>query len=178
MKIVTILIKIAHGFEFKKFKDAVKRNPNDHSLRARFAMFCLNYYFSHQTLARLDEREAVNQYENIDHSELRELEIYYLMGKYYLGSNDKKAAEVYLKGIKSYNEFAARDYAMRHEYVEMAFSIALNLLKLENNHAGPHLEQFFKIVRHTYLKNFLIEKVMIKRDIGWPPSRSVQQIEE
>jgi len=178
MNVLMILKNIAHGFEFKKFKDAVKRNPSDHSLRARFAKFCLNYHFNNQDFSRLDEIEAVNQFENIDHSEVRDLEIYFLMGKYYLGTNDKKAAEVFLKGIKSYNEFSARDYAMRHEYVEMAFGIALNLLKLENNDTGPELEQFFKIVRHTYLKNFLTEKVAIKKEIGWPPSRAVQQVEE
>ena len=102
--------------------------------------------------------------------ELRELEIYYLMGKYYQGQNDRKAAEVYLKGIERYNEFSDRDNAMRHEFVEMAFSLALNLLKLENNQAGPELEKFFKIVRHTYLKNFLTERVILKRLIGWPAS--------
>jgi hypothetical protein len=60
----------------------------------------------------------------------------------------------------------------------MAFSIALSLLKLEKNHADPELEKFFKTVRHTYLKNFLTEKVVFKREIGWPPSKSVQQIVE
>ncbi len=178
MAFMDIFLKIAHGVEFKKFKDAVKRNPNDHVLRARFAKFCLNHYFSHQGVSRLDEIEAVKQFESIDHLELRELEIYYLMGKYYLGQDDKMAADVYLKGIKRYNEFSHHDAAMRHEFVEMAFSLALNLLKLENNHAGPELEQFFKIIRHTYLKNFLTERVVLKRVIGWPTSVEEIVIEE
>ena len=176
MSFMDFFLKIAHRFEFKKFKDAIKRNPNDYVLRARFAKFCLNHYFSHQGVSRLDEIEAVKQFESIDHLELRELEIYYLMGKYYQGQNDKMAAEVYLKGIKRYNEFSDRDDALRHEFVEMAFSLALNLLKLENNHAGPELEQFFKIVRHTYLKNFLTESVVIKRVVGWPASAAIEQI--
>jgi hypothetical protein len=176
MAFMDIFFKIAHGIEFKQFKDAVKRNPNDHVLRARFAKFCLNHYFSHQGVSRLDGIEAVKQFENIDHLELRELEIYYLMGKYYRGQDDEKAAEVYLKGIKRFNEFCGQDYAMRHEFVEMAFSLALNLLKLENNQAGPELEQFFKIVRHTYLKNFLNESMVLKRVIGWPASASIEQI--
>ena len=176
MAFMDIFLKIAHRVEFEKFKDAVKRNPNDHVLRARFTKFCLNHYFSHQGVSRLDEIEAVKQFDSIDHLELRELEIYYLMGKYYQGQNDKMAAEVYLKGIKRYNEFSDRDNAMRHEFVEMAFSLALNLLKLEKNHVGPELELFFKIVRHTYLKNFLTERVVFKRVIGWPPASSVEQI--
>jgi hypothetical protein len=170
--------KITHGFEFNKFKNAIKRNPSDQSLRARFALFCLNHFFSHQAIAQLDEREAVSQFETIDHSELRDLEIYYLMGKYYRGQNDEKALSVYRQGIKKYNDFSTRDYAMKHECVEMAFSIALSLLKLEKNHPDPDLEIFFKTIRHTYLKNFLTEKVVFKREIGWPPSRSIQQIEE
>ena len=176
MAFMDIFLKIAHRIEFKKFKNAIKRNPTDHVLRARFAKFCLNDYFSHQGVSRLDEIEAVKQFESLDHLELQELEIYYLMGKYYQGQNDKMAAEVYLKGIKRYNEFSDRDNPMRHEFVEMAFSLALNLLKLENNHAGPELEQFFKIVRHTYLKHFLTERVVLKRVIGWPASASIEQI--
>jgi|GEM_PF-1228508 len=175
MSFTDIFLKIAHRIEFNKFKDAIKRNPNDPVLRARFAKFCLNHYFSHQDVSRLDEIEAVQQFEKIDHLELRELEIYYLMGKYYQGQDNKKAAEVYLKGIKRYNEFADRDDSMKHEFVEMAFNIALNLLKLENNYAGPELELFFKIVRHTYLKNFLTEKVVFQRVMGWPPPATAEQ---
>jgi hypothetical protein len=103
--------------------------------------------------------EAVNQFENIDHSELLDLEVYYLMGKYYLGQCDEKAAEVFLKGIRKYNEFATRHFALRNEHVETAFNIALSLLKLDHSNAGPDLEKFFKIVRNTYLKHYLTEKV-------------------
>lgn len=149
--------------------------PKTRSLRARFAKFCLNHYFSHQGVSREDAAEAVRQFESIDHLELKELEIYYLMGKYYQGQNDRLAAEVYLKGIKRYIEFADQDDAKRHEFVEMAFSLALNLLKLEKNHAGPELELFFKIVRHTYLKNFLAENVVFTRVMGWPPPSSAEQ---
>jgi hypothetical protein len=126
----------------------------------------------------LDEIEAVKQFENIDHLELRELEIYYLMGKYYQGQNDKMAIEVYLKGIKKYNKFSDLDNAMRDEFVEIAFSLALSLLKLESNQPSPELEKFFKIVRHTYLKKFLAEGVGLNKAIGWPASVSVEQIAE
>jgi hypothetical protein len=176
MSIVDIFLKIAHRIEFNQFKNAIKRNPKDHVLRARFAKFCLNHYFSHQGVSREDEMEAVKQFESLDPLELKELEIYYLMGKYYQGQDDKMAAEVYRKGIKRYIEFADQDDAKRHEFVEMAFSLALNLLKIENNHAGPELELFFKIVRHTYLKNFLTEKVVFTRVMGWPPPASAEQI--
>jgi hypothetical protein len=175
MSLTDIFLKIAHRIEFNQFKDAIKRNPNDPLIRARFAKFCLNHYFNHQGVSRLDEMEAVQQFEKIDQLELRELEIYYLMGKYYQGQNDKMAAEVYLKGIKRFNDFVDRDDTTKHEFVEMAFNIALNLLKLENNHAGPELELFFKIVRHTYLKNFLTEKVVFQRVMGWPPPATAEQ---
>ncbi len=162
---LNILKKLVHGIEFKKFKDAVSRNPNDHYLRARFAKFCLNHYFNHKNTAQLHVVEAVNQFENIDHSEVLDLEVFYLMGKYYQDQDNEKAAQVYLKGIKKYNEFAAKNYALRHESVEMAFSIALNLLSLEKNQADPELEKFFKIVRQTYLRKFLNEKVSVKQEI-------------
>ena len=175
MSLTDIFLKIAHRIEFNKFKNAIKQNPNDPFIRARFAKFCLNHYFSHQGVSRLEAMEAVQQFEKIDQLELKELEIYYLMGKYYQGQDDKKAAEVYLKGIRRYNEFFNQDTATRHEFVEMAFNIALNLLKLENNQAGPELELFFKIVRHTYLKNFLTEKVVFQRVMGWPPPATHEQ---
>jgi hypothetical protein len=144
--------------EFQKFKEAVEKNPADLGLRARFAKFCIQHCLNREN-PKLNEVEAVNQFENIDHSELLDLEVYYLMGKYYLGQCDEKAAEVFLKGIRKYNEFATRHFALRNEHVETAFNIALSLLKLDHSNAGPDLEKFFKIVRNTYLKHYLTEKV-------------------
>jgi hypothetical protein len=156
---LNFLKKLVNGIEFKKFKDAVRRNPNDHYLRARFAKYCLNHYFNHKPFSKAHVVEAVNQFENIDHTEVLDLEVFYLMGKYFQGQDNQKAIEVYKKGIKRYNDFAAINHDLKHEYVEMAFSIALNLLHLEANRADPELEKFFKTLRRTYLKRFLEEKI-------------------
>jgi len=151
---LNFLKKLAHSVEFRKFKDAVRRNPQDHHLRARFAKYCLNHYFK-DSPSQIHVVEAVNQFENIVHSEVLDLEVFYLMGKYYQGKDDKKAREVYQTGIKRYNEFVAKSVEFRHTYVETGFMIALNLLALEANKADPELVQFFKNIRRTYLKQFL-----------------------
>lgn len=155
---LNFLKKIVSVFEFKKFKDAVRRNPHDHHLRARFAKYCLNLYFQGSS-SKVHAVEAVNQFENIVHSEVLDLEVFYLMGKYYQGQDDNKAIEIYKKGIKRYNDFVTKSIQFRHEHVETAFMIAINLLSLEANHADPELEKFFKNIRQTYLKNFLDQKV-------------------
>ena len=151
---LSLFKKLAHIVEFRKFKDAVHRNPQDHHLRARFAKYCLNHYFK-DSPSQVHVVEAVNQFENIVHSEVLDLEVYYLMGKYYQGKDDKKARDVYRAGIKRYNEFVAKSVEFRHTYVETGFMIALNLLALESNNADPELVQFFKNIRRTYLKQFL-----------------------
>jgi hypothetical protein len=148
------LKKLVRQVEVRKYKDALRRNPQDHHLRARYAKYCLNVYFQ-DSQSRTHVLEAVNQFENIDHSDVLDLEVFYLMGKYYQGNNDGKAAEIYRKGIKRYNDFVLKSVEFRHEHVETAFSIALNLLALEANRPDAELEKFFKTVRRTYLKRFL-----------------------
>jgi hypothetical protein len=159
------LKKLLNRIEFKKFKDAVRRNPNDQLLRVRFAKYCLNHYFSNKYTSNIHVVEAVNQFENIDHSDILDLEVFYLMGKYYQGQDNKKAIDIYQKGIKRYNEFINQNAELRHDYVEMAFSIALNLLHLESNHADPELEKFFKSIRRTYLKRFFEDRMEFKPQI-------------
>jgi hypothetical protein len=88
-----------------------------------------------------------------------DLEVFYLMGKFYQGNDNPKAMEIYRKGIKRYNDFVSKSVEFRHEYVETAFTMALNLLSLEANVADPELERFFKNIRRTYLKHFLEQKV-------------------
>lgn len=155
---LNVLKKLVHGLEFRKFKDAVQRNPQDHYLRARFAKYCLKTYFQGSS-SKVHMVEAVNQFENIVHSDVLDLEVFYLMGKYYQGQDNHKASEIYRKGIKRYNDFVSKSVEFRHDYVETAFTIALNLLSLESNVADPELEKFFKNVRRTYLKQFLENKV-------------------
>lgn len=155
-----LLKKLLERMEFKNFKDAVKRNPADQGLRVRFAKFCLRHYFNHQAVAQEHLVEAVNQYEGISKDpEIFDLEIFYLMGKYYHGQNNEKAIEVYRQGIRKFNHYIDQNPGLKHEYVEMAFGIAMNLLSLEPNRSDADLDQFFKTVRKTYLKRFLSEKM-------------------
>lgn len=172
---VNFLKKLVNGVEFKKFKDAVRRNPHDHVLRARFAKYCLKSHFQGSP-SDTYAVEAVNQFENIAHSDVLDLEVFYLMGKYYQGLDNKKAISIYQTGIKRYNDFLSKSLELRHDYVEMAFTIALNLLALESNHADPELEKFFKTVRRTYLKNFLDHKVDFNPEILGNTSGSVHSI--
>jgi hypothetical protein len=154
------LKRLLDRLEFKHYKNAVKRNPSDHGLRVRFAKFCLRHYFNQKVNAQAHLVEAVNQYEDIVKSkDIFDLEIFYLMGKYYHGQDNPKAMEVYRQGIRKFNEHIDQNPGLKHEYVEMAFGIAMNLLALEANRVDPDLEKFFKIVRKTYLKRFLEEKV-------------------
>lgn len=157
--------RLGHFLEFRKFKDAVRRNPQDHYLRARFAKYCLNQYFQDST-SKIHVVEAVNQFENIVHSEVLDLEMFYLMGKYYQGLDDKKAMEVYKAGIKRYNDFVSKSIEFKHAYVETAFMIALNLLALESNNADPELAKFFKNIRRTYLKQFLDNKAEFSPELS------------
>ena len=155
---LNFLKRLVRAVELRKYKKALYRNPNDSYLRARYAKYCLDSYFQ-DTANKIHVVEAVNQFETIDHSEIPDLEMFYLMGKFYQGTDNQKAAAVYKKGIKRYNDFAEINLEFRHEHVEKAFAIALNLLVLESNHADPELEKFFKTIRRTYLRNFLNHKV-------------------
>src|SRR3990172_6156549 len=110
---MNFLRRLVHFVEFRKFKDAVRRNPQDHYLRARFAKYCLNHYFQDST-SKIHMVEAVNQFENIVHSDVLDLEMFYLMGKYYQGLDDKKAREIYKSGIKRYNDFVSKSIEFRH----------------------------------------------------------------
>ena len=167
---LNLLKKLVNGLEFRKFKDAVHRNPQDHYLRARFAKYCLKTYFQGSS-SKIHVVEAVNQFENIVHSEVLDLEVYYLMGKFYQGQDNAKAIEIYRKGIKRYNDFVSKSIEFRHDYVETAFTMALNLLALESNVADPELGKFFKNIRRTYLKNFLDSKVDFSQEILGDPGK-------
>lgn len=166
---LSLLKKLVRSVEMRKYKEALRRNPQDQYLRARYAKFCLNSYFQDAS-TKVHVVEAVNQFENVEHGEVLDLEVFYLMGKYYQGNDNKKAVEVYKKGIQRYNDFVSKSVEFRHEHVETAFAIALNLLALESNHADPELEKFFKNLRRTYLKNFLDHKLDFNPGVlGNPP---------
>ncbi len=163
--LLNALKNLAYSIEFKNFKKALKNNPEDHALRARFAKYCLRHYFDHQTAAENHLVEAVNQFDSIVNSDAFDLEIYYLMGKYYQEANSKKAQQVYLDGITRFNRYIEKNPGLKHDYIEVAFAMALNLLALESGHADFELEKFFKLIRKTYLKRFFDEKVDIKAEV-------------
>jgi hypothetical protein len=164
---------IIYSAEFKNYKKALKDNPEDHTLRARFAKYCLRHYFTHQAAAETHLIEAVNQFESIVHSDIFDLEIYYLMGKYYQGMDNHKAKQVYLDGIARFNRYIDKNPGLKHDYVEVAFAMALNLLTLQSSHIDPELAKFFKSIRKSYLKHFLDEKVDFKTGmVGGDPSQA------
>jgi len=163
--LLNFLKKLAYSAEFKNYKKTLKDNPGDHALRARFAKYCLKHYFNHQAVAETHLIEAVNQFDNIVHADIFDLEIYYLMGKYYQGMDDHKARQVYIDGITKFNRYIEKNPGLKHDYVETAFSMALNLLALKSSHIDPELERFFKSIRKTYLKHFLDEKVDFKAGV-------------
>jgi hypothetical protein len=144
-------------------------------LRARLAKFCLNSYFQGAS-SKISMVEAVNQFENIVHTDVLDLEVFYLMGKFYHGNNNQKAVEIYKKGVKRYNDYVYKSIEFRHEHVETAFLMAINLLTLESNRADPELLRFFKNIRRTYLKDFLDHKVDFNPEILGNSSGSVHPI--
>jgi hypothetical protein len=164
--VLNFLKRLAYSAEFTNFKKVLKDNPNDHALRARFAKYCLKHYFNHQAAAETHLIEAVNQFDNIVHSDIFDLEIYYLMGKYYQGMDNIKAKQVYLDGITRFNRYIEMNPGLKHENVETAFSMALNLLALQSTPIDPEVEKFFKSIRKTYLKHFLDEKVDFKTGVA------------
>ncbi len=161
---LSLLKKLVRVVELRKYKEALRRNPQDHYLRARYAKYCLNSYFQDAS-SKIHIVEAVNQFENIEHSDVLDLEVFYLMGKYYQGNNNLKAIDIYRKGIRRYNQYVDKSIEFRHEHVETAFAIALNLLALESNNADAELEKFFKNLRRTYLKRFLDHKLEFNSEI-------------
>jgi hypothetical protein len=165
---IRTLNNLLERVEFKNFQDAVLQNPIDYGLRVRFAKYCLHNYFNHQAVAQTHIEEAVKQFESISKSDLFDLEIYFLMGKYYTGQDDQKAIEVYSQGIRKFNDYIKQNPGLKNEYVGHAFGIALNLLSLDPERMDADLEQFFTIVQKTYMRRFLADKPGSKAGPGNP----------
>ena len=151
--------KLVHLGEIEKFKSALRRNPHDHYLRTRFAKYCLQQYFHDESSSKIHAAEAVRQFETIPQSEVTDLEVYYLMGKYFQGKDDRKAAEIYRQGVKRYNEFSGKSSEFKREGAETAFALVINLLKLETNPSDPEMEKFFQNIRKSSLMSFLGHKL-------------------
>lgn len=163
------LTRLADQLEFHRYRDSLKRNPHDHDLRARFTKYCVRRYFRDQETGGEHAAEAVNQFENIVHSAYFDLEVYYLMGKYHQGRDDDKAREIYRSGIRSFNEYVEKNPSLKDDYIELAFAMALNLLKLEHGKDDPEVVRFFQTVRRSYLRKYLEgeEGIRPRGAVGW-----------
>jgi hypothetical protein len=144
--------------EFKNFREAVQHNSVDYGLRVRFVKYCLRNYFDHQLVAQTQIEEAIQQFERISQSDLFDIEIYFLMGKYYYGRENEKAIEIYSQGIRKFNIYIRQNPGLKNEYVGQAFGIAMDLLSLDPNRNDAELGEFFRTVRKTYLRRFLADK--------------------
>jgi hypothetical protein len=172
------LKRYAHSSDFRKFKKALRKNPDDHALRTQFAKYCLHHCFTQLVVFENHHVEAVNQFEAIVKADIFDPEVYYLMGRYCQKSDNQRAKEVYLDGIKHFNRYIEKNPGLRAEYMETTLAIALNLLTLQTTRADPELEKFFKYVRKSYplhVKRVELESEMEKTK---PDMTRVRQLVE
>ncbi len=143
--------KSTYPAEYKKFKKAMAENPRDHGLKAQFIKFCLlNRFTKHETMEN-HIKESLGLFETIEHGEDFDLQCHYLVGKYYQEVKDsRKAYQIYQNAIKHFNQFVGKNPDLKSENVELAYSIALNLMGLQLNAADPDLEICFKLIRKSY----------------------------
>ena len=123
-----------YSAEYNRFKKAMARNSRDHGLKAQFIKFCLlNRFTKHETMES-HIAEALALFETIDHTEAFDLQCHYLVGKYYQEVKDfRKAYQVYLGAIKHFNRYVGKNPDLKSDNVELAFSVALNLMTLQSN---------------------------------------------
>jgi hypothetical protein len=161
---------LVHLGEIKKFKSALRRNPQDHYLRSRFAKYCLQHYFHGGASGKTLSAEAVRQFESIPASEITDLEVYCLIGKFYREKDKGKAVEVYKRGVRQYNELSEKNAEFKKEGAEPAFVLVVNWLRLDPNVSDPELEKFFHHVRKTSLVSFLAHQLDIHSSNSPQPS--------
>ena len=95
-----------------------------------------------------------------------DLQCHYLVGKYYQEAKDnRKAYQVYLNAIKRFNQYVVKNPDLKSENVELAYSVALNLMTLQSSPFDPELEKCFKNIRKSYplhVKRIEFENEMAK----------------
>ena len=143
--------KSTYPDEYKRFKRAMAENPRDHGLKAQFIKFCLlNRFTKHETIES-HIKESLALFETIEHAEDFDLQCHYLVGKYYQEIKDsRKAYQIYQNAIKHFNQYVGKNPDLKSENVELAYSIALNLMGLQLNAADPDLQTCFKLIRKSY----------------------------
>jgi hypothetical protein len=169
-----------YSTEYKRYKKSLTRNPSDHILRAQFIKFCLlNRFTKHETM-ETHISDALRLFATIENSDSFDLQCHYLVGKYYQeGKDNRKAYQVYLNGIRRFNQFVGKNPELRSDNAELAYSISLNLMNLQSNPVDPQVEICFKHIRKSYplhLKSIELENEMAKP--APDPARIKQLAEE
>lgn len=171
--------KSSYPSEYKRFKKALQQNPLDYGLKAQFIKFCLLNRFTKHEVVESHMAEALALFEKIEHERNFDLQCHYLVGKYYQEErNARKAYQIYLDAIKYFNQYVVKNPDLKSENVELAYSIALNLMTLQSNPADPELEKCFKNIRKSYplhVKRIEMENEMAKPA---PDSARIKQLAE
>lgn len=170
----------SYSVEYKKFEKAIERNPGDHSLKSKFIKFCLLNRFTNQEVMEDHITEALGLFEAVGNSENFDLECHYLVGKYYQEQKDfRKAYQIYLNAIKRFNQYVVQNPDLKSENVELAYSIALNLMILQSNPIDPEVEKCFKNIRKSYPLH--VKRIELENEMAKPapdPARIHQLTEE
>ncbi len=152
--------------EYKRFEKAIEHNPGDAGLKTQFIKFCLLNRFTKREVMEEHIAEALGLFETIENAEAFDLECHYLVGKYYQENKDfRKAYLTYLNAIKRFNTQVGKNPDLKGDNVELAYSIALNLLTLQANPIDPEVEKCFKNIRKSYplhVKRIELENEMAK----------------
>jgi tetratricopeptide (TPR) repeat protein len=139
-----------YSSEYKKFQKALARNPQDHSLRAQVAKFCLYSHYTHEDIPEEHLTQALDHYREVVRADHFDPALYYLVGRYYQDKNDLMAQTAYLDGIRHFNRFIEQNPGLKSDHAEIAYAIALNYVTLQFGQIHPDLERFFKTIRKSY----------------------------
>src|SRR5581483_119001 len=136
--------------KYEKFKNALSRNPDDDALRSEFVKFCLSSHFTLEDTPKPHLTEALGLYEAAAQSDHYDPSVYYLVGRYWQDKDDLKAQKVYLAGVQHFNRYVEKNPALKSDYVELAYALALNFLTHQYGQIQPDLDKFFKTIRKSY----------------------------
>jgi hypothetical protein len=139
-----------YSSDYKKYQKALRKNPQDHGLRAQFVKFCLTNHFTMEGVSPAHLTGALGLYEELTRTDLFDPQVYYLVGRYYQDKDSTKAQTVYLAGVRHFNRYVEKNPNLKSDYVDMAYAIALNFVTQQYGQIHPDLEKFFKIIRKSY----------------------------
>jgi len=165
--------------EYRRFQAAIKRNPGDQALKTHFIKFCLLNRFTSHKIKEDHITGALSLFDSLAKADSFDLQCHYLVGKYYQEvQNFPKACEVYLNALKRFNAYVAGNPGLRTDNVELAYSVALNLMTLRPREVDPEVERCFKIIRKSFplhLKRIEYENEMGKES---PDRERVKKLAE